>query len=208
VKRFASGRIADLISDRPMPSNESGRSFFGGKPTTLAGVVHEVRRRGARVSVLLDDKSGRIEVGFFDDVFQQYREILAKDALLLIEGQLRFDEFIDGWRLQGRRVTELDRLREKEARRIVLRWPAAAGAAADEKLLGRLADCLRPHRGGQCQVAIHYAGAEAKAALSLGSEWNVRPAKDLLEQLEMMVGRDGLYVLYGPPAPAVAVSGG
>jgi DNA polymerase-3 subunit alpha len=208
VKRFATGRIADLISDRPMPSSESGRSFFGGKPTTIAGVVHEVRRRGARVSVLLDDKSGRIEVGFFDDVFQQYREILAKDTLLLIEGQLRFDEFIDGWRLQGRRVTELDRLREKEARRIVLRWPSPAADGANGKLLDRLAECLRPHRGGQCQVAIHYAGTEAKAALSLGSEWNVRPARDLLEQLEMLVGRDGLYVLYGPPPPVVAASGG
>jgi DNA polymerase-3 subunit alpha len=208
LKRFASGRIADLISDRPMPQSEGHRGFVGGKPTTIAGVVHEIRRRGARVSVLLDDKSGRIEVGFFDDVFQQYREVLVKDALLLIEGQLRFDEFIDGWRLQGRRVTELERLREKEARRVVLRWPAATGSAADDALLNRLAECLRPHRGGQCQVAIHYAGAEAKAALALGDEWNIRPTRELLEQLESLVGRAGIHVLYSAPPPPAAASSG
>jgi DNA polymerase III subunit alpha len=207
IKRFVSGRIADLImSDRPVASPEGGRSFFGGKPTTIAGVVHEVRKRGARVSVLLDDKTGRIEVGFFDDVFQQYREVLTKDALLLIDGQLRFDEFIDGWRLQGRKVTELDRLREKEARRIILRWPQSSDAAAADRLLARLAECLRGHRGGACEVAIHYVGTEAKAALSLGAEWQVRPTRELLEQLEMLVGRQGLHVLYSAPTP-VAASG-
>jgi DNA polymerase-3 subunit alpha len=208
VKRFASGRIADLVSDRPMPSGEGGRGIFGGKPTTIAGVVHELRRRGARVSVLLDDKSGQIEVGFFDDVFQQYRDLLVKDALVIIDGQLRFDEFIDNWRLQGRQVTELERLREKEARRIVLRWPAAADASASDALMANLGKLLAAHRGGSCDVAVHYAGTDAKAALALGAEWRVRPTRELLEALEVLVGREGLHVLYGPPATALAASGG
>ncbi len=208
VDRFTSGRIADLMSDRPMPSAETGRAFVSGKPTTIAGVVHEIRRRGTRVSVLLDDKSGQIEVSFFDDVFQQYRELLVKDALLLIEGQLRFDEFIDNWRLQGRKVSELERLREKEARRIVLRWPARADARTSEALITSLSKLLGAYRGGTCELTIHYAGAQAKAALSLGPEWNVRASRDLLEALEVLVGREGLHVLYGPPPAAQAASGG
>ena len=66
-------------------------------------------------------------MGFFDETFQQYREILVKDALLLIEGKLRFDEFANTWVLRASKVSELERLREKEARRIVLKMKASDG---------------------------------------------------------------------------------
>ena len=44
---------------------------------------------------VLDDRSGRIEVTFFEDVYQQYRALIVKDAILVVEGKLRFDEFIE-----------------------------------------------------------------------------------------------------------------
>ncbi|HRX90024.1 MAG TPA: DNA polymerase III subunit alpha [Steroidobacteraceae bacterium] len=217
LRRFASSRIADLVSDRPVASADSGPGFFRGKPATVAGLVHEVRRRGTRVAILLDDKSGQLEVAFFEDVYQQFKDLIVKDALLLIEGQLRFDEFIDAWRLQGRKVTELERLREREARRILLRWPAtdsggsanpASAAAADGQLVERLEATLAPWRGGSCQIAIQYASASARAALSLGAAWNVRPTRELLEQLELLVGQKSLDVLYSAPLDHDAAVGG
>ncbi len=57
----------------------------------------------------LDDRTGRIEVNLFDDVFQKHRDLIVKDALVLVDGMLRFDEFSDSWRLQGRRLTDLDK---------------------------------------------------------------------------------------------------
>jgi DNA polymerase-3 subunit alpha len=161
---------------------------------TIAGVVEELRKRGPRVSVVLDDDSGRIEVGFYDEVYQQYRDLLVKDQLLLIEGQLRFDEFINGWRLQGRKVSELARLREKEARRIVLKVKST-----DPLSLDKLQATLAPHRGGECQVAMQYVGATARGAYSFGAEWNVRPTPALIEELETLLGRGRIAVLYSPP---------
>jgi DNA polymerase III subunit alpha len=115
---------------------------------------------------------------------------------VLIEGMLRFDEFIDGWRLSGRRITELDKLREQHARRMVLKWPARADSPA---MLARLADVLSPWRPGQCQITIQYCGERASAALNLGPEWNLRPSRELLEHLESLVGHGGIQLLYGPP---------
>ncbi|MGB8326528.1 MAG: DNA polymerase III subunit alpha [Steroidobacteraceae bacterium] len=198
LPRFVSGRIADITSDRPLGGTD-GRGFFGGKPATLAGVIYEVRKRGTRTSIVLDDRSGRIEVTFFDEVFQQHRDLIAKDALVLIEGQLRFDEFSDAWRLAARRVTPLERLREQQARRIVLKWPASDDGA---RFLARLAQTLTPWRPGRCQVAVLYAGEGARGALTLGPEWNVRPTGELVEQLESLVGRSGLQLQYGPPPGA------
>ncbi len=196
LARFVSGRIADVISDRPPPSGPGERPWFGGKTVSVAGYIHEIRKRGQRISALLDDRTGRIEVTFFDEVFQQHRDLIAKDNLVMVEGSLRFDEFSDGWRIAARRVVELDRLREQQAHRIVLRWPATA---APDVALRRLAEILGPHRPGPCSVAVLYAGGSASGMLELGPEWRVRAARALLDDLEQMVGREGVRVLYGPP---------
>jgi DNA polymerase-3 subunit alpha len=197
LPRFVTHRIGDLISDRPVAPPEAGRGFRGGKPATVAGLVTEVRRRGTRVAAVLDDRSGRIEVDFFEDVFQQYRELIAKDSLLVIEGQVRFDEFIDGWRLAGRRVAELDRRREEVARRIVIR--CAAESPARTALPEALAGALAPWRPGPCQVSIDYEGGGARGVFTLAADWNVRASRELLEQLEQLAGPGNVTVKYGPP---------
>ena len=193
LARFVSHRIGDLISDRPM---EPVR-FGGGKPVTVAGLIDEVKKRGPRVILILDDRTGRLEVTRVEDVFQRYRDLVAKDALVLVEGMLRFDEFGDSWRLAGRKLTELDKAREQQARRVVLKWPVRPDSASMQE---RLADILRPWRGGPCPITVEYTGSGASGALTLSAEWNVRAGSELLEKLEGLVGRGGVQVVYGTPA--------
>jgi DNA polymerase-3 subunit alpha len=198
LPRFITGRIADYLeADKPTAGGEGGRSFFGGKPVAIAGVVEELRRRGPRTEILLDDDSGRIAVSFFDEQYQQFRELLVKDALLLIEGKVRFDEFANTWVVRASKVSELERLREKEARRIVLKL-----RATDVKLLAHLQTTLTPFRGGTCHVAVQYHGTQARGTFSFGADWKVRPAPALLEELEKLLGRGSIAVLYSPPPQA------
>ena len=44
----------------------------------------------------------------FDEVFAQAKHVIAKHAVLLAEGQLRYDDFINGWRLTAKRVRSAD----------------------------------------------------------------------------------------------------
>jgi DNA polymerase III subunit alpha len=204
LARLVSHRIGDLISDRPLSGMEGPR-FGGGKPVTIAGLIDEVKKRGPRIILTLDDRTGRIEVNLFEDVFQKHRDLVTKDALVLVDGMLRFDEFSDSWRLSARRLVELDKVRESQARRLVLKWPRNGNSAA---LRSRLAEVLTPWRPGPCPIMIEYTGATASGVLTLGSEWTVRASRELLEQLEMLVGRGGVQVLYGaPPAVAASMSG-
>ena len=203
LARFVSGRIADLVSDRPA-TGSAERGFFGGRPATIAGYVHEVRKRGNRNSILIDDRTGRIEVTFFDEVFQQHRELLVKDALLLIEGQLRFDEFSDSWRLAAKRVSDLDRAREQQAHRILITWPLAA----ETRLVPQLEAVLAAARPGPCPVSVRYRGAAGEATLDLGAEWRVRASRSLLESLETLLGPDAVRVVFAPlPGPANSALG-
>jgi DNA polymerase-3 subunit alpha len=199
LNRFVTHRIGDLISDRPM---ETVR-FGGGKSVTVAGLIDEVKKRGPRTILSLDDRTGRVEVTLFEDVFQRYRDLVAKDALVLVEGSLRFDEFSDAWRLSAKKITELDKVREQQARRVVLRWVARADSNV---MLNRLADILTPFKPGPCPVTIEYTGSGAKGALTLGPDWTVRASRELLEKLESLVGRGSVQVIYGAPPGGMTAS--
>jgi DNA polymerase-3 subunit alpha len=199
LPRFVSHRIGDLVSERPAAGFEPAR-FGGGKPVTVAGLIDEVKKRGPRVVMTLDDRTGRIEAMLFEETWQKHRELVIKDAMVLVEGLLRFDEFSDAWRIAARRISDLERLREQEARRLVIRCSHAEVA----RLTERLAALLTQWRPGPCPVTIEYAGSTASGALTLGGEWTVRASRELLEQLESLVGREGVQVVYGAPAAAPA----
>ncbi|MFZ2508620.1 MAG: DNA polymerase III subunit alpha [Steroidobacteraceae bacterium] len=192
LRQLVAARIADLGGPRPTGDQ---RSWSAARNVTLAGLVHEMRRRGPRMTLVLDDRSGRIEVSLFDDVYQQYRHVIARDAILVVEGQLRFDDFIEDWRVNAKKLTPIEELREREARRLIVRWP---GGADDIRFIQRLEETLRPCTGGNCSVAVHYMSSGARATLALAEQWSVRPTRELLEGLARLVGRDGVRIMYGP----------
>jgi DNA polymerase-3 subunit alpha len=195
LKSFVSGRIADVASGRPAGAGEG--KWMPPKNVTIAGLVLEVRRRGNRTSLVLDDRSGRIEVSLFDEVFQNHRDIVMQDAILVVEGGLRWDDFIEGWRVSAKRLIHVDQIREQQARRLLLRWPEGADPATFVRQLETL---LRPARGGKCVVAVFYRSPQAKAQamLTLSADWTIRPGRALLDELEKHFGRDGWRLVYHP----------
>ena len=60
---------------------------------------------------------------------------------------------------------------------------------------------LTPLRPGPCPITVEYTGSRRRGALTLGTEWTVRASRELLEQLESLVGRGGVQVVYGAPRP-------
>jgi DNA polymerase-3 subunit alpha len=195
LARLVSHRIGDLIGERPMPGAEPMRGR-GGRTVTVAGLIDEVRKRGPRTILTLDDRTGRIEASLFEEQYQQFKALISKDALVLAEGQLRFDEFSDGWRIGVRRLTDLAKVREQQARRIVLKWPQRAATGA---LQGRLAELLERYRPGPCALAVEYAGEGARGMVAFGEQWRVQPAAELIEALERLFGAAAVRVLYSAP---------
>jgi DNA polymerase-3 subunit alpha len=197
LKPITSGRIADVGGARPVGANEGGWRAPG-RTVTVAGLVLEIRKRGGRTSFVLDDRSGRLEVTMFEDVYQQYRALVAKDAILVVDGSLRWDDFIEDWRVSAKRILDVDQAREQYARRVVLRWPRGERAADGRRLVTEIEQALRPSRGGRCSVSIRYARSDAAALVNFGEEWTVRPSRELVERLGQIVGRDGVEIVYAP----------
>jgi DNA polymerase-3 subunit alpha len=195
LKVLVSARLADIGGPKPAPAAEGGRSWSASKPVTVAGLVLEIRRRPNRATLILDDRTGRIEVSLYEETFQQYRDIIVKDAILVIEGALRFDDFIESWRVQAKTLIDIDRARERHARRLWLRWHEGFDGPQG---MNRLEELLTPYLRGSCAVSIALRRDAYSGGLNLGANWSVRPARELLDKLTALVGRDGWYLVYGP----------
>jgi len=193
---FADGRLADITAEPPPQNNKGERNYAQARrEATVAGLIVDVRKRGNRVSVVLDDDTGRMEISLFSEAFQEFRHLLVKDEIVVISGGLRYDDFIGSWTINAKNVLHIDRVIESRAKGIVL---SLAPNGQGEQLLVKLHDLLLPFREGSCDVSVRYVGDSATARLSLGPEWAVRPSRELRDKLSELLGTNNVRLLYAP----------
>ncbi|WP_369601812.1 DNA polymerase III subunit alpha [Hahella sp. SMD15-11] len=137
--------------------------------------------------VTLDDRSGRIEVALFSEVFEQARPLLNMDTILIVEGQVDEDEYSGELRMRAKSVDDITTARLKYAKELIL--------FLDEDdfnrgLVSQLQHTLTGYAGGGCPVRIEYTRPGARAAVRLGEQWRVKPADDLVIHLQGLLGQD------------------
>lgn len=159
---------------------------------TLAGLVIAAKvmttKRGTRIGIMtLDDRSGRMEVMLFSDALERYAELLEKDKILVISGQVSFDDFNGGLKMSAREVMDLGSAREKYARGLSV---SIEQSQIDDQFFERFSQILEPHRAGTIPVNVYYQRIEARARLTLGTQWRVTPSDTLLDELKQLLGKD------------------
>ncbi|MCP1726632.1 DNA polymerase-3 subunit alpha [Natronospira proteinivora] len=199
LEKMVTARIGTLIAAEP-DTEGGGYGRRKQRFVTVAGLAVEMKKRGGRMSLVLDDRTGRIEATLFEDTFNRFRHLLSKDALLVIQGRVGFDEFINGWRINVKEVIDMDEAREAALRGLVLRWQPDT---VDREFVGRLKRTLEPHREGSCRITVHYINGMAEAKIPLGEEWQVRPTTTLLQQLEKLLGEGHIRRVYRRPSTEV-----
>lgn len=173
---------------------------------TIAGLVVGVRQgktsRGRMCSVLMDDRTGRIEVTVFSELYEQTRALLVPDAFLTVTGSLSFDDFRGDWTLRADDVRTFEQARESQADHlfITLGTPHpdtdTAAPACDLALVERLRATLEPFRGGDLRILIDYQRPGVRARLLCGDAWRVQPRDALLKQLRRLLGNEAVTVSY------------
>jgi DNA polymerase-3 subunit alpha len=193
---FVDGKLVDLISE-PAPQSSKGERNYAhsSREVTVAGLVADLKKRGNRVSVTLDDDSARMEVSLFSEAFQEFRHLLVKDEIVVISGPLRYDDFMASWTINVKKVLQLDRVIESRAKSMLL---SLAPNGQGQQLLVKLHDLLLPYREGSCDVSVQYIGDTASARLTLGPEWTVRPSRELRDKLSELLGSKNIRMLYTP----------
>jgi DNA polymerase-3 subunit alpha len=179
LNKFTSCRLKDATPTRRDQS------------VTVAGLVIAARvmttKRGTRIGIMtLDDRSGRMEVMLFSDALDKYAELLEKDKILVVSGQVSFDDFNGGLKMSAREVLDIGEAREKFVRSLSI---SIDQSQIDEQFFERFSRILEPHRAGTVPVNIYYQRADARARLALGTEWRVTPNDALLDELKLLLGK-------------------
>ncbi|GAB3004432.1 DNA polymerase III subunit alpha [Psychrosphaera aestuarii] len=148
---------------------------------TVCGLIIDMRvlvnKKGNQWAlVTLDDKSGRLDFRLFPEQFEQFKDLLQSGEIVVVSGQVSFDNYSDGNTMTGRDVMSLTMAREKFVRNIKLN---VAGEAQATSLKQHLKRILLPYKDGTTPIRIGYQNELASAELELGTAWRVTPDEQL-----------------------------
>ena len=185
LSHFVTSSIADLKPDRE-------------KSVLVAGYVASVKimqtKSGGRMAFLsLSDRTGRIELAVFPQLFENCRELLVKDKLLVVEGEVTIDEFTEDYKIAARQLYDMNQAREKFANQLTI---SVQKQRLQSDFFGTLQNILKPFVKGKCPVIISYDSDAESAKLALGDEWRVKLNQDLLENLYELCGRECVELIY------------
>jgi DNA polymerase-3 subunit alpha len=193
IKHFTHGAIVSLQAEV-----ERARGNIAAR---VAGLVVDIRTRQTRQGktmgfAVIDDRTGRLEIAAYSDVYDKYRAIFARDNLLIAEGSISIDDYLGGLRLTLEKLYSMEQAREMFARSIHLNWRASTASARDGALIAELSAVLKPFRGGACPVSLDYSSDQVKATLQMGDDWRVHPTDDLIARLRWLLGSQAVEIRY------------
>ncbi len=193
-------RISDLSLDGASSFHGDGKGKKGGVRVMVAGLVisssHRMTQRGRMGTVVLDDSTARIEVTLFSEAYEEFRELLATDKVLVVTGNLNYDEYRGGLSIRADQVLEFEQARSLNARAVQLDTTGLNGAVNPE-LLNKVHGILKAYQGGNCSVLLRMVRADSHGILEFGDEWKVNPTDELLRRLERLFDSDGVEMIYG-----------
>ena len=184
---FTTGRINELNPEQTQNA-------------TVAGLVVSVRtrttKRGENMGfVILDDRTGRLEITLFADTYSQYRDLLATDHIVVVSGELRHDDYTNRTTLRAEEVFDIEHARAHYARSLDI-------DLAPDSDLNALTSQLETYRESGSMLQFNYSGAGAACVVDGGEGWRVRPTDDLLGRLRRVLGERRVRMRYQENADA------
>ena len=167
-----------------------------GKRTRIAGLVTEVRTlsRGRKTTfVTLDDRTARIDVTVYERLLDKCRDLLIKDKVVIIEGNVEEDDYNGGHKIIAEDALDIDHAREHYAISLCVNLVANSGDALP---INELAKVIEPFKGGRCQLRFSYRSGIGKTNLRVADEWLLRPTEELLTRLNGCTGVESCQVEY------------
>jgi DNA polymerase-3 subunit alpha len=181
IRNFTSCVLGDVHKRVPKDSNNRR-----GVAMTLAALVTPLRRRTPRgYFIAIEDHSGRVDAFLSNEAFATYEDLLAKDTIVVIEGNVVADDFTGSYRITANHIMSLADAKTRFAKGVSI-----AVSGPDESLCSTLASTFSPYQSGNSPVYLHYKNTRARVSLELGSDWTVKPCEELvaaLNELDVVV---------------------
>ncbi len=189
LEHLVSSRIANL---KPEKGNQ-----------TIAGLIISQRvvktKRGDNMAIVtLDDRTGRMDVTIFAETFNNSRDLLLKDGLFIVSGQVRYDDFSGMLKMSAENVRLLADVRQEKVRELLLELESGVLPSSFAREFAEMLEPYRqsPQQEARCGLVIDYLRSDARAQLRLASQWNIRPEDELLQRLRDAYGNNRVRLIY------------
>lgn len=176
LKHMLPQRIVDLRSDK--------------EKSTVYGMVVGMRvlknKRGDSFAfITLDDKSGRLELSVWAEQFDIYRNILNKDALLVVKGEVSEDSYTGGLKMVAESIQSIYEARCSKLEKLRI---SVTKSDIGNGWVGDFQSSLNDYKDGSCPVVLDYAHPTASGQFTLGKQWLVHPKDELISRLKEQFG--------------------
>ena len=171
----------------------------------VAGMILAMRtmknKRGDTMAFLtLDDRTARIEASLFSEAYNDARDLLVKDSVIFVEGEVRQDDYTGGLSIRVNKVYGIADARQKYAESLLLELDYQAFDARTLKSLQKiLSEDFKMVGRGSCPVRVSYTGEQAVCDIKLGYDWRVVPSDALIQKLRDVFGESKVNVRYADP---------
>ena len=185
LRRFVRSRIVDLQPKR-------------GDSQIMAGLIVDLRitksKKGGNIAfVTLDDRSARIEVTVFPDNYENFKDVIVKDEVIVVEGEISVDEFRGGQKVIARNMFDIPQARIRYVEALRITWTSET---VSEQEITKLANSMAPFKGEGCDVVIGFDTPQAHGDIRLGPSWKILPDDELIHQLQKQYGKQNVQLVY------------
>lgn len=167
----------------------------GNKSYTISGLLSSFRvkyaKSGKRIAILyLCDKNSSVDVLLYEEQCNEYRKILKKNNVYIINVNVKLDRFSGGIKIIGTSMTSIEDYRIDNARSLSLDLTAED---INEDKMGAIHDGFENNKGG-CEVFLKYYCNDVYCNIS--TFYKVALSDSLMELLENSLGEECLFVDY------------
>jgi len=166
LRRFTECRFSKvpaLVPDAEKNGGYGGYRRKDRKQYCLAGLLIGMRTRKTKtgskiVTGVLDDRTARVEVVMYEEVFEQYSNVLLKDNVCVVVCSVSYYDFNSGYSVNASTIYSMTQAREKFSRGLQIKIDRrrANGGWSDQQVTQQLTDVLHTYREGNCPVNIEY----------------------------------------------------
>ena len=166
-------------------------------PQRIAGtLVHLNVRQGKRgrfAFASLDDSSGRIEVSIWAEVFDNYRSLLKKGQLLVVEGIVDKDEYGDkkSHKIIADKILTFEQARREYVKNVTILLDNTFDQDSVIEIIKELAVSDEGNK-----VLISYEAKDAYAEIELPQDYLIDLKDENIKLLKNTFGKDNINLVY------------
>jgi DNA polymerase-3 subunit alpha len=163
----------------------------------VAGYIENIRtrtgQRGRMAEIRIDDRTARMVVNLYSEVYEKYRSVIQKDKLVIIAGEAVEDDYYSsGVAIKAEKVADLPEIRTLcGSLRLKLDPQMLKNGRLDQ-----IRDILKNNAARKSPVFVEYNSDNAKGVLTLGDDWQVEINDTLIEEISGLIGKDNISVEY------------